>query len=207
MTDARPGAGRGAGRGGGDVDDEAARVCLAFLDGLNDCDLDRAEAAVDVARWREICVGFTNGVIRWPDSRASMEAVWAGVPDIRFEPQHSVSDGRHVAAVGRVHGTQTGRLFGAPTTRRSYDVSMFDYVTVEDGKIVDRIQQADMFGPMSPPARAARVDGPDRLCRLLFGAGLLVGAGAFVRLGAEGLEAGTAVAESWMSFSGCCRSS
>ena len=102
------------------------RVCLAFLDGLNDCDLDRAEAAVDVARWREICVGFTNGVIRWPDSRASMEAVWAGVPDIRFEPQHSVSDGRHVAAVGRVHGTQTGRLFGAPTTRRSYDVSMFD---------------------------------------------------------------------------------
>lgn len=155
--------------------DEAAGVYLAFLDGLNSCDLDRAEAVVDIDRWREICVGFTDGVIRWPESRASMEAVWAGIPDVRFEPQHVVSDGHQVAAVGRVHGTQTGRLFGAPATRRRYEVSMFDFVTVDDGKIVDRIQQADMFGQMR------RLFGPlvltilISLCLLLFGAGLLVG--------------------------------
>jgi hypothetical protein len=51
---------------------------------------------------------------------------------------------------------------------------MFDFATVEDGKIVDRIQQADMFGQMR------RLFGPlgltvlIGLCVLLFGAGLPV---------------------------------
>jgi predicted ester cyclase len=75
-----------------------------------------------------------------------MQAVWKGIPNVKFELKHVVSDGRQVVAVGSVAGRQTGRLFGAPATKRSYTASMFDYVRVEDGKIVDRIQQADIFG-------------------------------------------------------------
>jgi predicted ester cyclase len=115
-------------------------------------------------------------VIEWAESRASMEAVWKGNPDVKFQPQHVVSDGRQVVAVGRVGGRQSGRLFGAPATNRGYDVSMFDYVRVEDGKIVDRIQQADIFG------RMRRLFGPLLLgvllglCVLLIGLGVVIGA-------------------------------
>jgi predicted ester cyclase len=130
----------------GEPSQDALGVYRRFLDALNARNLDRTEHAVDPDRWREVCVGFTNGPIRWPDSRTSMEKVWAGIPDLQFEPEHLVSDGEHVVAVGTVRGRQTGRLFGAPATKRSYEASMFDYVRVEDGRIVDRVQQADMLG-------------------------------------------------------------
>jgi SnoaL-like polyketide cyclase len=51
-----------------------------------------------------------------------------------------------VVAVGTVRGTQTGRSFSAPATKRGYEAGMFGYVRIEDGRIVDRIQQADTFG-------------------------------------------------------------
>ena len=43
-------------------------------------------------------------------------------------------------------GTATGRLYGAPVTKRSYQASYFDYVRVQDGRIVERVQQADILG-------------------------------------------------------------
>lgn len=64
------------------------------------------------------CVGFTSGVIRWTESRTSIGEVWAGIPALRFEPDHIVNDGNQVVAVGTVGGRQTGRLFVAPATRR-----------------------------------------------------------------------------------------
>ena len=39
-------------------------------------------------------------------------------------------------------------MFGAPATRRRYTANAFDYVRVEDGKIVERIQQADVLGQL-----------------------------------------------------------
>lgn len=45
-------------------------------------------------------------------------------------------------------GTATGRLYGAPATKRSYQASFFDYVRLEDGRIVERVQQADILGQM-----------------------------------------------------------
>ena len=155
---------------------DASAVYRRFLDALNGGDLDGAEQVVDVERWREICVGFTDGVIEWPESRASMEVVWKGIPDLKFEPQDLVSDGRGVVAVGTVTGRQSGRLYGAPATGRSYTASMFDYVRVENGKIVDRIQQADLLGQFrrlfGPVLLAAAV----ALCFLMIGIGLLIGA-------------------------------
>jgi hypothetical protein len=47
-----------------------------------------------------------------------------------------------------VTGTNTGRLYGVPATRRRYEASFFDWVAVEDGLIVERVQQADVLGQM-----------------------------------------------------------
>jgi len=35
-----------------------------------------------------------------------------------------------------------------PATRRRYEASFFDWVAVEDGRIVERVQQADVLGQM-----------------------------------------------------------
>ena len=42
----------------------------------------------------------------------------------------------------------TGRLYGAPATKRSFEASFFDYVRVQDGLIIERVQQADVLGQM-----------------------------------------------------------
>ena len=154
--------------------DTAAETYLSFLDALNGCDLDRAQETVDAERWREVCVGYTSGVIEWPQSRASMESVWKGIPDLRFEAEHLISDGRHVVAVGTVRGKQSGRLFGAPATRRSYSANMFDYVRVDDGKIVDRIQQVDMFGQFR------QLFWPLLLVTLIVASAVLIGGGIVI---------------------------
>jgi predicted ester cyclase len=51
-------------------------------------------------------------------------------------------------AHGTVRGTATGRLYGAPATKRSFEASFFDYVRVDDGRVVERVQQADVLGQM-----------------------------------------------------------
>jgi predicted ester cyclase len=155
---------------------DAVAVYRRFLDALNAGDMDAAEQVVNVERWREICVGFTDGVIEWPESRASMEVVWKGIPDLKFDTQHLVSDGRGVVAVGTVAGRQSGRLYGAPATGRSYTANMFDYVRVEDGKIVDRIQQADLLGQFRKLFGPLLLVAAVVLCGLMIGVGLLVGA-------------------------------
>ena len=40
-------------------------------------------------------------------------------------------------AHGTVRGTATGRLYGAPATRRSFEANFFDYVRTDDGLIVE----------------------------------------------------------------------
>lgn len=59
-----------------------------------------------------------------------------------------LADGDVALAHGTVRGTATGRLYGAPATKRSFEASFFDYVRVEDGRIVERVQQADVLGQM-----------------------------------------------------------
>jgi hypothetical protein len=47
-----------------------------------------------------------------------------------------------------VRGTATGRLYGAPATKRSFEATFFDYVQFDEGLIVGRIQQTDVLGQM-----------------------------------------------------------
>jgi hypothetical protein len=51
-------------------------------------------------------------------------------------------------ARGTVRGTAIGRLYGATATKRSFEASFFDYVRLEDGLIVERVQQTDVLGQM-----------------------------------------------------------
>ena len=50
--------------------------------------------------------------------------------------------------MARTRGTATGRLYCAPATKRSFQASFFDYVRIDDGRIIERVQQAGVLAQM-----------------------------------------------------------
>ena len=126
----------------------AANVYRRFIEAVNRQDLEGAGRFVDAARYRENCVGFTHGFVDWGQAKESVRQVWKGLPDLRVELAQILADGDVALAHGTVRGTATGRLYGAPATKRSFEASFFDYVRIEDGRIVERVQQADVLGQM-----------------------------------------------------------
>ena len=129
-------------------DTGAATIYRGFIEAVNRQDLEGAGRFVDAARYRENCVGFTRGFVDWGQAKESVRQVWKGLPDLRVELAQILADGDVALAHGTVRGTATGRLYGAPATKRSFEASFFDYVRVEDGRIVERVQQADVLGQM-----------------------------------------------------------
>jgi predicted ester cyclase len=125
-----------------------AGVYQGFIDAVNRKDLEAAGRFVDPVRYRENCIGFTRGFVDWEQAKESVRRVWKGLPDLRVELARVLADGDIALAHGTVRGTATGRLYGAPATKRSFEASFFDYVRVEDGQIIERVQQADVLGQM-----------------------------------------------------------
>ena len=125
-----------------------ADVYRGFIEAVNSQDLEGAGRFVDAARYRENCVGFTHGFVGGEEAKESVRRVWKGLPDLRVEPAHVLADGDVALAHGTVRGTATGRLYGAPATKRSFEASFFDYVRVDDRQIIERVQQADMLSQM-----------------------------------------------------------
>src|SRR5215469_3796161 len=123
-------------------------IYRGFIDAVNRQDLDEAAKFLDPARYRENCVGFTHGFVDWEQAKESVRRVWKGLPDLRVELAQVMADDDVALAHGTVRGTATGRLYGAPATRRSFQASFFDYVRVQDGLIIERVQQADVLGQM-----------------------------------------------------------
>src|SRR5215831_14831765 len=127
---------------------EAAAVYRRFLDALNRQDLAAAEACVDPTRYRENCVGFTDGYVNWADAKASVQTIWKGLPDLHVE-LHDLAAGPDFAiGRGTVSGTALGRLYGPPATKHHYEASYFDFVRLDRGRIVERVQQADILSQM-----------------------------------------------------------
>ena len=126
----------------------AAEVYQEFIDAVNRQDLEGAAQFVDAARYRENCVGFTHGFVDWPEAQKSVRQVWKGLPDLRVELGQVLASGDVALAHGTVRGTATGRLYGAPATKRSFQASFFDYVRVDNGRIIERVQQADVLAQM-----------------------------------------------------------
>jgi predicted ester cyclase len=127
---------------------DAGQVYAGFIDAVNQQDLDRAAHFVDPVRYRENCIGFTRGFVGWEDAKASLSKVWQGLPDLRVELSQVLADAEVAVAHGTARGTATGRLYGAPATKRAFAASFFDYVRIEDGKIIERVQQTDVLGQM-----------------------------------------------------------
>jgi len=126
----------------------AAGVYRGFIDAVNRQDLQEAARFVDAARYRENCVGFTHGFVDWQEAQKSVRQVWKGLPNLRVELDQILASGDVALAHGTVRGTATGRLYGAPATKRSFQASFFDYVRVDDGRIIERVQQADVLAQM-----------------------------------------------------------
>jgi len=123
-------------------------IYIRFLDAINGQNLDSAAACVDVVRYRENCVGFTSGFVNWEDAQASVRVIWKALPDLRVELHNLAAGADFAVARGTVRGTALGRLYGAPATKRKYEASFFDYVRVDGGLIVERVQQADILAQM-----------------------------------------------------------
>ena len=115
---------------------------------MNRQDLEEAARFVDSARYRENCVGFTHGFVDWEEAKKSVRQVWKGLPDLRVELDQILASGDVALAHGTVRGTATGRLYGAPAAKRSCQASFFDYVRIDHGRIIERIQQADVLAQM-----------------------------------------------------------
>ena len=126
----------------------AAEVYRGFIEAVNRQDLEAAGRFVDAARYRENCVGFTPGFVGWEQAKDSVRKVWKGLPDLRVELAQVLAGADVALAHGTVRGTATGRLYGAPATKRPFEASFFDYVRVDDGRIIERVQQADVLGQM-----------------------------------------------------------
>ena len=125
------------------------RVYERYIGLLNAQDFGSLAEVVDPERYREICVGFTPGWVDLPEAVASLERVVGGIPDLNARIDDLVSKGDKVYARLTVTGTHSGRFFGAPPTGRSYEANMFDYARIEDGRIVERIQQSDTLSQLA----------------------------------------------------------
>jgi predicted ester cyclase len=133
---------------GFDASAEPAAVYPRFLDALNSHDLAAAKACVDPARYRENCVGFTDGYVDWAGAKASVQTIWKGLPDLHVELHNLAAGPDFAIARGTVSGTALGRLYGAPAAKHHYQASFFDYVRLDQGRIVERVQQADLLAQM-----------------------------------------------------------
>jgi len=115
---------------------------------VNRQDLEEAARFVDSAWYRENCVGFTHGFVDWEEAKKSVRQVWKGLPDLRVELDQILASDDVALAHGTVRGTATGRLYGAPAAKRSCQASFFDYVRIDHGRIIERVQQADVLAQM-----------------------------------------------------------
>lgn len=130
------------------VEDASKRVYARYIELLNAQDFDSLSEVVDADAYHEICVGFTPGWVNLADAITSLKRVVVGIPDLRAEIMDCVAEGNKVYARLTVTGTNTGRFFGLPASGCAYEVNMFDYARIEDGKIVERIQQSDTLSQL-----------------------------------------------------------
>lgn len=161
--------------------EENKRVYARYIELLNAQDFGALSEVVDPGRYREICVGFTPGWVDLKEAVASLEKVVGGIPDLNARIDDVAAEGDRVYARLTVTGTNTGRFFGAPPTGRSYEASMFDYARLEDGRIVERVQQSDTLSQLRQ-----MYSGATKKAGLAAGAGLLGAAALFALRGRRG---------------------
>jgi len=100
---------------------DAPDVAQRVIDAVNAHDL-RALRALYLASARTLQPG-------WPEEAgpeyllASYEVDFACVPDIKFEPRSSTTDGDRIVTELRITGTNPNRPFSVTSARRSWDAT------------------------------------------------------------------------------------
>ncbi len=117
-----------------------------YIEILNTQNFDALPEVTNQNKYREICVGYTPGWVNMVEAIASLKKVLKGIPNLNAEIEDCIAEENKVYARLKVTGTQKGNLFGMPATNNSYEAHMFDYAIIENGKIVERIQQSDNLG-------------------------------------------------------------
>ena len=121
----------------GATETETAReVVTEYMDALADHDLDRA-----VATWKPGSIDTLHGfdeLVAPEGIREYFGALYAAVPDWRFEVTDMVAEGDRVAVRWRADGTfnGSGQFFGLTPNGRRVELEGADVLTVKDGKIV-----------------------------------------------------------------------
>jgi predicted ester cyclase len=122
------------------------QIYKRYIEILNTQNFDALPEVTNRDKYREICVGFTSGWVNMTDAITSLKKVLKGIPNLHAEIEDCIAEGDKVYARLKVTGTQKGNLFGIPATNNSYEAQMFDYAIIQDGKIIERIQQSDNLG-------------------------------------------------------------
>ena len=84
--------------------------------------------------------GFGTG----PAAVGAWWKVLAGAFEARLTPLDVVVDGDRVAARCRYHGRHIGEFAGLPATGRDFDVELHSIERIEDGRIAERWELADV---------------------------------------------------------------
>ena len=129
--------------------DTSKALFTQFIQLLNEQRLDQLSEVVNPQRYHEQCIGYAPGWMNLEEAKQNLRKVYQGIPDLHARIETMVAEGDSVTARMTITGTHLGSLFGAPATGRFFQVNGFDTVEIEDGKIVRRIQQADLAGQMS----------------------------------------------------------
>ena len=126
--------------------DENKATYRRFIDILNAKEFDALPEVVDVDAYREICVGAAPGWMNYDEALASVRQIVGSMGDINVRIDDCAAEGDKVFARDTVTGTNTGPMMGMPPTNKGFEMCMFDYVKVNDGRIVERIQLGDNMG-------------------------------------------------------------
>ena len=102
---------------------KTADVYRGFIEAVNRHDLEAAARLLDAQRYRENCVGFTHGFVGWEEAMTSIRQFWKGLRNLEVELHNVLATGDVALARGTVRGIATGRLYGAPATKRSFEAS------------------------------------------------------------------------------------
>ena len=120
-----------------------------FIELLNKRRLGELDEVVNPQRYHEQCVGYAPGWMNLREAKDNLRKIYQAIPDLHARIESMVAEGNTVTARVTITGTQNGSLFGLPPTGRFYQINGFDMVEIEDGKIVRRVQQADVIGQVS----------------------------------------------------------
>lgn len=126
--------------------DKNKRIYGRFIDLLNAQDFGALPEVVYTEKYHEICEGFTPGKVNLADAITSLKKVLKGIPNLKATMENCIAEGDKVYARLKVSGTQKGSLYGIPATNHSFEIQMFDFVEIENEKIIDRVQQSDSLG-------------------------------------------------------------